>query len=79
MTLVQAVRDSYVGWVESKVLHFENWETTHLVCVPRTFFYPEPNLKLPHKGMNNLGDYHTKRHSSKHHQQVGSKHTHQVS
>lgn len=52
---VQAERDRYVGWLEAKTLNFEVMEQTHIVCVPRTFFYPGPDLKLPHKGMRSMG------------------------
>lgn len=52
---VQAERDGYVGWLEEKTLNHEPAETTHIVSSPRTFFYPEPDLKLPHKGMRSLG------------------------
>ena len=52
---VQAERDNYVGWLEAKTLKYDVSPTTHLVSVPRTFLYPEPDLKLPHKGMRSLG------------------------
>jgi cell wall-associated NlpC family hydrolase len=52
---VQADRDQYVGWLEETTLIHEPEPATHLVCVPRTFFYPEPDLKLPHKGMRSMG------------------------
>lgn len=53
--LVQAQRDRYVGWLEEKTLDHEATECTHIVSAPRTFFYPEPDLKLPHKGMRSMG------------------------
>lgn len=53
--LVQADLDRYVGWIEAGTLAYDPQPATHLVCVPRTFFYPEPDLKLPHKGMRSLG------------------------
>jgi len=53
--LVQAKRDGYVGWLDEGTLDHEPKETTHLVSAPRTFFYPEPDLKLPHKGMRSMG------------------------
>jgi len=52
---VQAERDCYVGWLEAKTLEYEFSPITHLVSVPRTFLYPEPDLKLPHKGMRSMG------------------------
>lgn len=54
-SLVQAERDRYVGWLESKSLRYNYKPVTHLVSVPRTFLYPEPDLKLPHKGMRSMG------------------------
>lgn len=52
---VKADRDGYVGWVEEKTLSKKVSAPSHLVCVPRTFFYPEPDMKRPHKGMRSLG------------------------
>lgn len=52
---VQAERDNYVGWLEASTLVHDPNPATHLVSVPRTFFYPEPDLKLPHKGMRSMG------------------------
>ncbi|MDJ0613285.1 MAG: NlpC/P60 family protein [Rhizobiaceae bacterium] len=52
---VQAERDGYVGWLEETTLDHDPVDTTHLVSAPRTFFYPEPDLKLPHKGMRSMG------------------------
>ena len=52
---VQAERDGYVGWIEEKTLNYSPVETTHVVSAPRTFFYPGPDLKLPHKGMRSMG------------------------
>ncbi|MEO0326971.1 MAG: NlpC/P60 family protein [Pseudomonadota bacterium] len=54
-SLVQAKRDKYCGWIETNTLSFDPSPATHLVCVPRTFFYPGPDLKLPHKGMRSIG------------------------
>ncbi len=54
-SLVQAQRDQYVGWLESITLQHDYKPVTHLVSVPRTFLYPEPDLKLPHKGMRSMG------------------------
>jgi len=54
-SLVQAERDQYVGWLESKTLEYDYQPVTHLVSVPRTFLYPEPDLKRPHKGMRSMG------------------------
>ena len=52
---VQAERDAYVGWLEEKILNHSPVEATHVVSAPRTFFYPAPDLKLPHKGMRSMG------------------------
>lgn len=52
---VQADRDQYVGWLEADALKTDAAPPTHLVSVPRTFFYPEPDLKLPHRGMRSMG------------------------
>lgn len=52
--LVQADRDGYVGWLEEKTLAYSFSPATHLVSAPRTFFYPEPDLKRPHKGMRSM-------------------------
>ena len=54
-SLVQAERDQYVGWLESKSLQYTYQPVTHLVSVPRTFLYPEADMKLPHKGMRSMG------------------------
>ncbi len=51
---VQADRDQYVGWLEATTLKYDVTPVTHLVCVPRTFLYPETDLKLPHKGMRSM-------------------------
>ncbi len=53
--LVQAQRDRYVGWLEAKTLEYDYSPVTHLVSVPRTFLYPQADMKLPHKGMRSLG------------------------
>ncbi len=47
--------DSYVGWTEKEVINETIHPTTHVVCAPRTYFYPEPNLKAPHKGIRSIG------------------------
>ena len=53
--LVQADRDQYVGWLEAKTLEYDYSAITHLVSVPRTFLYPEADMKFPHKGMRSMG------------------------
>ena len=47
--------DSYVGWAEKEVFSETVRPATHLVCTPRTYFYPEPDLKTPHKGIRSIG------------------------
>ncbi len=43
----QLARDNYVGWIAANTLWRELSASTHRVCVPRTFIYPGPNIKLP--------------------------------
>ena len=54
-SLVQAERDRYTGWLETASLDYKVVKATHKVCVPRSFFYPEPDFKKPHKGMRSMG------------------------
>lgn len=54
-SLVRAERDGYCGWLESNTLRTGQAPASHLVSVPRTFLYPEPDLKKPHKGMRSMG------------------------
>lgn len=44
---VQGARDFYVGYVPDTVLAAPAFEPTHIVCVPRTFAYPGPELRSP--------------------------------
>jgi len=48
-------QDGYVGWLDADVVTREVERKTHVVCVPRTFFYPAADLKLPHKGIRSMG------------------------
>ncbi|MBM3576778.1 MAG: NlpC/P60 family protein [Alphaproteobacteria bacterium] len=43
----QLARDNYVGWIAANTLWRELSAPTHRICVPRTFIYPGPNIKLP--------------------------------
>lgn len=52
---VKAHLDGYVGWIEKQVVDDQVREPTHKVCAQRTFLYPGPDMKLPHKGMRSLG------------------------
>ncbi len=47
--------DGYVGWIDADVADDQTNPATHTVCAPRTFFYPAPDLKLPHKGIRSMG------------------------
>ncbi|MDZ7822645.1 MAG: NlpC/P60 family protein [Ahrensia sp.] len=47
---VQSLRDNYVGYIPENALGASlrtALPTTHVVCVPRTFRYDEPDMKLP--------------------------------
>jgi cell wall-associated NlpC family hydrolase len=52
---VQAVRDGYVGYVSGGFLGPRVEEPTHMVCVPRSFLYPGPDLRFPRLGELSLG------------------------
>lgn len=52
---VQAERDSYVGYVETKQLAPRETAPGHLVSVPRTFLYPGADLRLPRSGVLSMG------------------------
>jgi hypothetical protein len=43
----QLARDGYVGWIAACALWSQLSEPTHRVCVPRTFVYPGPSIKIP--------------------------------
>ncbi len=44
---VQSDHDSYTGYVREEALGPVRAMPTHLVAAPRTFVYPEPELRLP--------------------------------
>lgn len=52
---VQAARDSYVGYVSADGLAPEGPAPTHVVAVPRTFVYREPDMKRPMTAALSLG------------------------
>jgi len=52
---VQAVRDGYVGYVAASAIVSDGPTPTHVVCLPRTFIYPGPDMKLPAGGALSLG------------------------
>jgi cell wall-associated NlpC family hydrolase len=52
---IQSERDSYVGYVAAAALKPRDGMPTHKVCVPRTFLYPGPDMKLPRCGTLSMG------------------------
>lgn len=52
---IQSERDSYVGYVAAREVKTRDGEPTHKVCVPRTFLYPGPYMKLPSLGALSMG------------------------
>jgi len=52
---VQAERDGYVGYASAAALGGRDRAATHVVRVPRTFLYPDADLKLPHAGALSMG------------------------
>lgn len=52
---VQSARDSYVGYVAEADLDAAAPFPTHRVVAPRTFVYPEPDLKLPRRDVLSMG------------------------
>lgn len=52
---VQAVRDSYVGYVPASGLRAPGPAATHVVTVPRTFVYAEADMKRPATAALSLG------------------------
>jgi cell wall-associated NlpC family hydrolase len=51
----QLARDGYVGYMPSDSLSNGAGTPTHKVVVPRTFLYPDANMKLPDLGALPLG------------------------
>lgn len=54
-TRVQSIRDKYVGWTQSTNVSLGNVDATHMVQAPRTFLYPNPDMKLPRVGYRSIG------------------------
>jgi cell wall-associated NlpC family hydrolase len=52
---VQGQRDSYVGYVPESNIVEGSFSATHIACVPRTFVYPEPELKRPALHTHSMG------------------------
>lgn len=44
---VQGLADGYVGYVREQHLTEINPHSTHIVCAPRSFVYPGPDLRFP--------------------------------
>jgi len=44
---IQSTKDGYVGYIATASLDIVKTQLTHYVCVPRTFLYLQPDLKLP--------------------------------
>lgn len=53
---VQAVRDRYVGYVSAAGLDYREFEPTHVVSVPRTFSYREPDMKKQATACYSMGN-----------------------
>jgi cell wall-associated NlpC family hydrolase len=51
---VQAVADGYVGYLPEVALGAPE-QPSHLVCVPRTFLYPGPDLRFPIRTTLSMG------------------------
>ena len=52
---VQRLGDGYVGYVNKAALGEIKGEPTHMVNAPRTFLYPQPDLKIPRSGYRSMG------------------------
>lgn len=52
---VQSEYDGYVGYVDASVLAEAQEKPTHRVIVPRTFLYPQPDLKRPRRAVLSMG------------------------
>ncbi len=52
---IQAARDSYVGYVETRELGGCDAAPTHIVSVARTFLYPGPDLRFPRAAALSMG------------------------
>lgn len=51
---LQSEVDGYVGYAETTAFGDDVTEATDSVCVPRSFLYPEPNIKTPPTGTLNM-------------------------
>lgn len=52
---VQAMADGYVGYVEATALAPPDEAPTHVVAVPRSFVYGEPDMKTPRHEVLSMG------------------------
>ncbi|KQV31906.1 peptidase P60 [Rhizobium sp. Root1203] len=52
---VKAASDGYVGYIEENALCEGEAAPTHIVTVPRTFLYREPELRKPYKSTLSMG------------------------
>ncbi|RUM21687.1 peptidase P60 [Rhizobium phaseoli] len=52
---VKAASDGYVGYVTADALSQIDPAPTHIVTAPRTFLYPEPELRKPHQTTLSMG------------------------
>ncbi|ANK89768.1 MULTISPECIES: C40 family peptidase [Rhizobium] len=52
---VKAVSDGYVGYLKAEALSQIGPAPTHIVTVQRTFLYPEPELRKPHRAILSMG------------------------
>lgn len=52
---VQSTVDNYVGYVRDNELGDVGTEPTHMVLAPRTFLYPEPDMKSARCGYRSMG------------------------
>jgi cell wall-associated NlpC family hydrolase len=52
---VKASSDGYVGYLPEAMLSEGQAQPTHVVTVQRTFLYPEPELRKPHRSVLSMG------------------------
>ena len=52
---VKSASDGYVGYIEERALCESEAAPTHIVTVPRTFLYGEPELRKPYKSILSMG------------------------
>ncbi len=52
---IQRHSDGYVGYIREDALQSGSAEATHMVLAPRTFLYPDTDLKKPRVGYRSMG------------------------